>query len=315
MRKTIFSLFILIVICQEIFAQQLPVLDNYLINPVSISSAFSGKYYSFQTMVTHRSEGTRIIGSPVIGNINIDAAIAKKMGIGGSILLNKSGIYKHLSVNLNYAYHLQLAKLHFLSFGLSATMYQNSMDVSAVIVKDPNDPMLVNPKITESYFNVGTSLLYTGSLLNYQDFNFSVSFPILFNNRSFYADTLYEYVLAMNRNLLIYSNYSLELNEDWKLKFDLLFRYTQQTPWTIEVSTLAKFQDSYWFGLLYRKPSIIGVTAGLAIINSIVINYNYEFLGFSMLGNSGGSHEVTLGYRFGGIVKPKKTLQIKDYAK
>jgi type IX secretion system PorP/SprF family membrane protein len=312
MRKTIFSLFILLVFCREISAQQLPILDNYLVNPVSISPAFSGKYYKFQAMVTHRIEGTGISGAPVIGNINIDAGIGKNMGVGGSILLNKAGIFKNFSANLNYAYHLQLAKLHFLSFGISAALYQNSMDVSDVIVNDPNDPMLINhSKISESYFNVGASLLY-----NFKDFNFSIYFPLLFNNKSFYVNSPYQYVLTMNRNFLIYSNYTLGLSDDWKMKFDVLFRYTQQLPWTIEVSTMVKFRNSYWIGLMYRKPSIIGVTAGLAIINSIVINYNYEFLGSTMMGKSGGSHEVTLGFRLGGKESnPRKALQIKDYGR
>jgi type IX secretion system PorP/SprF family membrane protein len=311
MRKTIFSLFILIVFCPVIQAQQLPILDNYLLNPVSISPAFSGKNYALQALVTHRNQALKIDGSPVIGNINVDARVLKSMGVGGSIMLSKAGIYKNFSANLNYAYHLQLAKLHFLSFGITAAIYQNSIDLTSVVVNDPNDPMLVNhDKISESYFNVGASLLY-----NYEDFNISISIPLLFNNRSFYENSPYQYVLTMNRNFLLYSNYSLGLGEDWKLKFDLLFRYAQQIPWTIDVSTMVKFQDSYWLGVFYRKPNIIGITAGLAIINSIVINLNYEFLGSSMMGNSGGSFEVTAGYRLGGPSKPKKPLLIKDYAR
>lgn len=311
MRKTIVGFLIFYIFCVESKAQQIPILDNYLLNPVSISPAFSGKNYLLQAMVTHRSEGVGITGSPIIGNINVDARVARKMGVGGSIMMNKAGIFTNFSANLNYAYHLQLAKLHFLSFGLTAALYQNSMDVSSVIVNDPNDPMLVNhSKISESYFNVGASLLY-----NFQNFNFSISFPLLFNNKSFYENSPYQYVLTMNRNLLIYSNYTVDFSEDWKLKFDLLFRLAQQIPWTIDVSAMVKFKDSYWIGLLYRKPNIIGVTAGLAIANSIVINYNYEFLGSTMMGKSGGSHEVTLGYRLGGTSKPKKALQIKEYAK
>jgi type IX secretion system PorP/SprF family membrane protein len=311
MRKAILSFFVLVVFCLGSQAQQLPILDNYLLNPVSISSAFTGKYYTFQAIATHRSESTGLTGSPVIGNVNLDAKVGKNMGVGGGIMLNKAGIFRNFTVNLNYAYHLQLAKLHFLSFGISAALYQNSLDVTSVIVSDPNDPMLFNHDTkSESYFNVGASLLY-----NFENFNFSVSFPLLFNNKSFYFDEPYQNVLTMNRNIFVYSNYTLEMNEDWKLKFDLLFRYTQQLPWTIEVSSIVKFQDSYWFGLMYRKPSVIGVTAGLAIINSIVINYNYEFLGSSMMGKSGGSHEISLGYRLGGTAKPKKSLQIKDYAR
>jgi len=288
------------------YAQQLSFLDSYLINPVVISPAFTGKTNPFQAYLTYRSEWINIPGSAQIGSLNIDGSPVKNMGIGGSILLNKAGALRNLSINLNYAYHLQIAKEHVLSFAVNVTLYQNSLDLTDAIVSDPQDPLLFsNDRITETYFNVGTSLLY-----NWKDLNVCIAFPLLFNNKTFYNSSIYEHVLTMDRNWLLYLNYNLKFSSEWKLKFDLLYRQVQYSPWTIEFSTMAKYADNYWFGLFYRKGNIIGLTAGLAIINQIVINYNYEFSASAMMGKSIGTHEITLGYR---IVTKTKTPVIREY--
>ena len=72
--------------------------------------------------------------------------------------------------------------------------------------------------------------------------------------------------------------------------------------------------DSYWLGLLYRKGNVIVVNAGLSIANSFVLAYNYEFSGSAMMGKSGGTHEITLGYTLRSKDSKKVTpLKIKDY--
>ncbi len=310
MRRILFCIIMVFGIFSGLHAQQVPVPDNYLINPVTLSPAFSGKYVPFQAYVTHRSEWTGIDGA-VIGNISIDGKLGKKMGIGGNIMLDKAGIYRNFTLNLNYAYHLQIAKDHFLSFGITGVFYQNSVDLSNLIVSDPYDPMIVNrDKTIESYFNVGASLLY-----NWKDLNFCIAFPMMINNKSLYSDTLYDNVLTMNRNWMIYGNYSIFLAEDWKLKFDLLLRQPHHMPWTFDVNATVRYADSYWLGFLYRKNNIIGVNVGLAIVRAIVLNYTYEFSGSSMDGKSGGTHEITLGCRIGSPARAKSNpaLKIKEY--
>lgn len=291
-------------------AQQFPVMDNYLVDPLSISPAFAGKNYPFEAFVTHRSSWTALEGSPVTGMITLDGQINPKMGIGGSVTLNKAGIFRNFAGNLSYAYHLQVAKAHFISFGISAALYQNSIDFSSIVVKDPNDPMFgSNDYLTETYFNAGLSLLY-----NWKDLNFCISLPILFNNKSLYHASAYEQVLTLDRNWLIYANYSLRLARDWKLRFDALYRDTQFNPLSFDISAMVRFQDSYWLGAFYRKNSIIGVTAGLSIARSLVINYNFEFSGTSMEGQGGGTHEVTLGYTLFRNKESKSGMpQIIDY--
>jgi len=306
MKKTLLLILAFTGLCSGVFSQQFPILDNYLINPVSISPAFTGKLNLFEAFLTYRNEWVNIPGGPVEGALNIDGALNKNMGLGGNIQINKAGPLTNFMVNLNYAYHLQIAKEHFLSFGINISAYQNSIDYSKAVVGNPLDPLLQgNGKTTETYMNVGAGLLYA-----WKDLYICVGFPVLFNNKSFYNQNKYDHVLAMDRNWIFYAGYTVDLKSDWKLKFDMLYRNTQFTPWTIEVSGLVKYHDSFWLGAFYRKSNIVGLTAGVAIVNALVINYNYEFSGSAMLGKSAGTHEITLGFM---LKRKTVSLQIKEY--
>jgi len=291
-------------------AQQYPILDEYRINPGVLAPSFTGSAALFQLYLTHRAEWTGIPGAPVTGAINIEGDPAKNMGLGTNITINKAGIITYFSFGLSYAYHLQIAKNHFLHFGVSPILYQNSIDLSNLTVPDPNDPMTQGIiKRTETYINFAASLGYS-----FKGLNVCIGMPYLFNNKSLLADSAYANVLTMGMNFLVYANYSMALADDWDLKFDVLYRNIQYTPWLIDAGVMVKYKDSYWLGLLYRKGNIFAVNLGLFAAKAIVIAYNYEFSGTAMMGKSSGTHEITLGYTLQGKTKKKiKEIKFKDY--
>ncbi len=309
MKKSLLFIAFVFITCSELYAQQLPVLDNYLINPVSLSPSFAGLISPFQVYLTYRSSWTGLSGAPKVGYLSADGNVGKNMGVGGSLMVNQAGIFKNFALNLNYAYHLKLAESHTLSFGVNAAVYQNSLDISEAIVSNPQDPVLAGrDKLTETYVNAGFSMLYS-----WKELYFCFGFPLILNNRSLYSITDTNHVLGLARNWVLYGSYTIVFNTPWKLKFDLLYRGTQFSPWTLDFSAMVKYQDSYWLGAFYRKNNIIGITAGFSIVKSLIINYNYEYSGFSMNGQSFGNHEFTLGYRL--PVPEKKAPELKDYNK
>ncbi len=293
-----------------IIAQQYPVLDEYRINPGILAPSFTGKSSLFQVYLTQRNEWTGIPGAPVTGAVNIEGSPFENMGLGTNIMLNKAGIVRYFSFSINYAYHLQLATSHFLHFGVSPCLYQNSIDLSNLVVADQNDPVLnASGKITETYINFGASLMYS-----YKTLNICFAFPYLFNNRSLYQDPQYSNYLTMGTNFQLYLNYMLLFSKDWGLQFDVLYRNMQYTPWLIDAGVMIKYKESYWLGLLYRKGNTFAVNAGFCVANTFVLGYNYEFSGSAMMGKSGGTHEVTLGYSYQGKHKKKALpLKVKDY--
>jgi len=310
MNKCRFLFLLLIFAFEIIYAQQYPVLDEYRINPGILAPSFTGASSLFQVYLTQRNEWTGIPGAPVTGAVNIEGVPFDNMGLGTNILVNKTGIFRYFSFSLNYAYHLQIAKDNFLHFGVSPGLYQNSVDLSNPIVSDQTDPMLNGSgPTTQTYVNCGASLMYS-----FKTLNFCVAFPYLFNNRSLYQETMYSNYLTMGTNFLVYLNYQLELSKEWGLQFDVLYRNIEKTPWLIDAGIMVKYLDSYWLGLLYRRGNTFALNAGFEIANSFVLGYNYEFSGSAMMGKSGGTHEITLGYTLKGKNKKKGIpLKLKEY--
>jgi type IX secretion system PorP/SprF family membrane protein len=307
-RSFYISLFLLITV--SVYSQQYPILDEYRINPGVLAPSFTGMSSLFQVYLTQRNEWTGIEGAPVTGAVNIEGSFLETMGLGTNITINKAGIFRFFSANINYAYHLRLATDHYLHFGISPVLYQNSVDLNNLVIADPTDPLLnssSNP--TETYVNCGASLMYS-----YKTLNVCIGFPYLFNNKSLYQDARYSNYLTMGTNFLAYLNYDLLLPGEWDIKFDLLFRAIQYSPWSVDAGVMVRYDKSYWLGLLYRRGNVFAVNAGLSIARSVVIAYNYEFSSSAMMGKSGGTHEITLGYTLSAKEKKKSnSLKIKDY--
>jgi len=291
------------------YAQQFPILDQYLVAPSSLAPSFVGKEAPFEVFLTSRIEWTSIPSHPFVGSLNLAASLPKNMGLGCGVQYNQAGPLENLTINLSYAYHLKLAAEHTLSFGINGTYYQNVLDLTGAVLADPNDPVLAGrSSISESYLNMGASLLYSWRTLDA-----CVAFPLLFNNRTFYSsDKVYSHILTLDRNFLVYLGYLLKTKGDWGAYFTFLYRQTQYSPWSFEVAVRASYKDIVTFGLIYRKNNIIGVTGGITIARGLKFNYTYEYSPTAMMGKSGGTHEITLGYRI-----PPKSLKpsMIDYIK
>jgi len=308
-RYRLFLLFLLL-IPGTLISQQYPVLDEYRINPGILAPSFTGTAAMFQVYLTQRNEWTGIPGAPVTGAVNIEGIPYENMGLGTNILVNKAGRVRYFSVALNYAYHLPIAMDHTLHFGISPSLYQNSIDLTNLILANPTDPMLNGAtKNTETFINCGASLMYS-----FKTLNVCFAFPYLFNNRSLYQESQYSNYLTMGTNFQLYLNYLLALSKEWGLQFDVLYRAMQYSPGLFDAGLMVKYKGDYWLGLLYRRGNVIVVNAGFSIANSFVLGYNYEFSGTAMMGKSGGTHEITLGYTLQAKQQKKAVpLRIKDY--
>lgn len=305
----VLAAFWLLLLPWNLSAQQFPIMDQYLVSASTISPAFAGKDAPFEGYLSSRIEWTGVSNHPFIGSLNLSGALPKHLGLGGSIMYNVAGPLENLTINLNFAYHLKVATDHSLSFGINPTYYQNVLNLTDAVLADPNDPVLSGrSSISESYFNVGLGLLYSWKTLDA-----CVTFPLLFNNKSFYnSDKVYSHVLTLDRNFLVYLSYLLQSKGDWGAQFSFLYRQTQYTPWSFDIAVRAVYKEMVSFGLLYRKNNTIGITGGLSIAKGLRFNYTYEYSPSAMMGKSSGTHEITLGYKM-----PSKTIRptMKEYIK
>ncbi len=293
MRKLLVYIILFIVAGTSISqAQQFPLTTQYLFNPYALTPERAGYYGHPAIYMNYRKDWTGINGSPKTFRINGFGNIYKEvMWLGGEIYTDKTDIISRFKANLSYSYILQVEDEQFLYFGVWTTFYQNTVRIDKLVGVDPNDPILKNQtKLNGTAANAGFGITY-----NWRDLNIGFAFPTLFDTKEKYVSTLN---FKVQRESLFYVSDMFILNEKWQLQTYAVFRKTKNEPLTFELSVMPVYLNRFWGGLLYRNGGALAINVGGHIYKGFVFNYSYEIGMGGINSQSGGSHEITLGYRF-----------------
>ncbi len=172
------------------FAQEgIPVYFDYLSdNYYLVYPSMAGIGVGTKIRATARMQWFSVEDAPNLQTINVHSRIGdSNSGIGAIIFNDANGYHAQTGVKLTYAHHLRLGGdaryLNQLSFGLSPTYLQSSLDESEFSSIIPDDA-IAGIKLSESYFNL--------------DLGFS------YNLMEFYAHFAINNLLSSQRNLYRY---------------------------------------------------------------------------------------------------------------
>ena len=133
----------------ESAAQQLPVYSQYMMNKFLINPAVAGSEGYTAINLTAREQWiglkdspkthalsfhTRLLPDSYINKINpvrrkrMQASRDSKVGLGGYIFNDRTGLVNRTGLRFTYAYHIKIKEGQ-LSFGLSGNIYQYKLDL------------------------------------------------------------------------------------------------------------------------------------------------------------------------------------------
>ena len=292
--RTYIIVLVTILVANSLCAQQIPFSTQYMVNPYAISPTLAGYTGYPEVFINYRADWTRIDGSPRTFRANGHGNVYKdKLWLGGELLTDKAGVLSVFNANLSLTYKLQVENDQFIYFGIWTSFFQASANIGDGIGIDPNDPVIQNNnKLNSSAFNMGFGINY-----NWQNFNFGLSMPAsLGNSNEYELNSQFKY--RVQRQFQVHASYMFDLGKQWQLQTIGLYRKTVKQPATFELSLMSIYQGRFWGGLLYRNSGVLAINLGGHVYNGFVLNYSYE-MGLSNINSgSGGSHEITLGYRF-----------------
>src|SRR6476659_9177116 len=100
----------LLFLAMKSYAQQIPVMSQYMFNGLVINPAYAGSKDYMSTTLMVRKQWTGFEGSPITENASIHGPLRKKkVGLGFMISSDKIGITKQTDVFASYAYHLPVS--------------------------------------------------------------------------------------------------------------------------------------------------------------------------------------------------------------
>jgi type IX secretion system PorP/SprF family membrane protein len=292
--------------------------DNlYLIHP-----SMAGAATHNQVRLTARQQWFDQNEAPNLQTLSFNARLGEQSGVGVILYNDKNGYHSQTGGYITYAHHIMFSRseadLNQLSFGLSAGLTQSRLDETNFDLTD-FDPVIAGIIQSTSYFNVDAGLSY-----NFLDFSghFTVK-NIIFQNRSIYTE---KYESNNQRKYLISAAYAIgKYGADWSYEPSFLFQWSERTgEQAIDVNFKAYRTMDFgqlWGGLSYRR-SLDGAeylngeevkvqklqyfTPVLGInYKNFMFAYTYSYQAGNVKFQSGGFHQITLGYDFlGGRPEP-----------
>lgn len=312
------------VVSSGLFAQQLPIFDLYHQNRILINPANTGDFGNWSAFIDSRNQWVGINGGPKTAVFGVHGLINSKMGLGGVIVSDRTGLLDRMSINLNYAYLIKLAEDHQLTLALNGVLTENQFLMSNAVVKDMNDNILSLQSFEGARFDAGFGMRY-----NWKKLEVGFSIPYLFQSKvRYFTAEDDEYIFDFYRHYNAFVSYRFNFkNDNWALEPFLMYRDARNSPSQLDLNVITKWRDKYWLGLGYRNSgrtwvesgsggdytefnlslanSYFLISGGLTLLDNIDLAYGYEISNSAIYNRSHGSHEIMVAYTFGGGRKAK----------
>lgn len=287
-------------------------LTQFYATPTYISPAFAGTGLQTRVGLVARDQWPSIPGAFVTSNFAIDHNLSNlSSGLGLMVHHDRagSGALRYTSVTGQYAYEVQLKRKVFLRPALQVGYVNHAVDYSRLVFGD----QLARGGTVGTYENMN------GTSVNYAD----MGAGLLFFTPKLWLGSAIHHLNRPNQSLLLnesrmpmkfslHGGYRVSVRTPVIRKepqsFVFAFNYKAQQKFD-QLDLGAYFESAPFFaGLWYRGLPIfkryapgyanndaIAILLG-TIVNDVRIGYSYDITVSRLAGQSGGAHEITLGF-------------------
>lgn len=289
-----------------VLGQQFPAMEGYCVNPLNLSPAYAGIRNSKTLFLDYRSDWTGIDGGPKTYQLSYSSKFKNRVGLGGRFIYDKTDIFKQTLILGTYTYEINFKEDNSLTFGLSAGLYRNSIDLT----KYYNDPAYVQDLVLIN--GLQTSRIKFASDISILYKHKNIDAGIYFSNMMFgtakYRNTDMTYKPL--KNYLLHISYLIKLDDKWSVEPLAILRGGEHVPLQFEISPTAYWNNRFWGTAVVRSSGTIGFGLGGEIYKGLLLNYSYSLnnnINSRMPANPFGSHQITLGIRLFGNHKDQNS--------
>lgn len=286
-------------------AQDEAIFNHYIFNPNIINPAFAGFDDKIQLFGHMRNQWAGFQNAPTTYDINFNAPITNKVGLGGMILTEKFGVYSRFRGQLSYAYRYIGNDIKW-SAGFSTDIHSTKLDQSVlsggnIQLNDANDPLAIDRALGVTYFDAAF-----GVCAAVDKWTFSLTLPNLITARLGKLDGSPSTTgNNFGKEFIAYSSYKLKSDNNFTVEPSLLLRKVLTTSFEVEANVKLGFlEDKIITGLSLRPGSTgqIGFFVGTKQPN-FQIYYSYGSSIANINAYTRSAHEITLALEF---KKPEK---------
>lgn len=301
------------------WAQQNIQFSQYIFNSLSVNPAYAGYKEEWFAQMAYRTQWTGVNGAPETGQLSVDGIVdpdRANMGVGLQLTYDKLGVQGATSIYGNYAYRLRLdaEDTQRLSFGIGVGATQYTLNGAQLDPDSPFDPTLPAGRVNNWIPDIRLGTYYYNT-----KWYAGISLMDLLSgdetNDLFRWDSDGVVNIQRKRHMYLMGGAMFNLESDLKLRPSILWKEDFKGPSSVDLNAMFIFADRFWIGGSYRTGvrlldreysenqnlSSLNSVSGIAqmyVTERLRIGYSYDYM-INSFGNSGGTHEITLGLTFG----------------
>jgi type IX secretion system PorP/SprF family membrane protein len=261
-------------------------MNDYVINP-----AVAGMRDQLELRSVNRYQWEGITDAPRTYSLSLTAPLSEgTMGVGMSLFTDILGPTRRIGLQGSYAYRIPLNSSTTLGFGVSVGMLEYTIDADKIQLARADDPALGDftrsTKVVDAKF---------GMLIRGENYYAGFSIPQLSQSNLDIYNSASAGSSALVSHFLLSGGYEYDLNEDFTLEPNLLFKFVNPAPLKIDATIRAMYRDMVWLGGGFRNNDAFTAMVGVKWNNKIHIAYAHDFTTTDLSGYTNGTHEIMLG--------------------
>ena len=306
-----------------IYSQQLPTYTQYKLNAHVVNPAISGASGWTTVSITAREQWLGFKGSPNTYTLSGEWRLLKRqgavtsglfgvrtkqrsregrVGLGGVVYSDNNGHITNTGGRFSYAYHIGLHQSQ-LSFGASLSVFQIKFDKDNLTFPEGYEPIIEKGEFNESMLAPDASI---GVYYLTKRYYAGLSGNHLFQS---YIKIGGSNQYKLLRHYFLTAGYMFPIGRDYELEPSMLMKITEPDvkgftnkitglDTQTDINVKLYYRDDYWGGFSYRTNGDLVILAGVRY-NQFYFAYSFDYTLSSIRKYSYGSHELSIGFRFG----------------
>ena len=285
----------LLLISSAVMAQQETAYSFYRQHMNLVNPAYAGMDSITVATSTLRKQWTGVANAPETQALSFGTSLGKKVGLGMTVISDKTFIEKQTYVSVDFSYKLKMSETADVYFGIKAG--GNSYNVNTTGLETYNvqsDPALAS--ISTFNPNVGVGAVYKEGPMY-----ISLSIPRLLNTKRATNDAGYASVATDSPHIYLSGGYDIPLQGEFSslvLKPSAMMRYVSGAPVSVDFTTMLQIDKTFELGAMYRTDKAYAAMATVLISNRLLFGFAYEMSTQPTLAAARNTNEILLQFRF-----------------
>lgn len=239
-----------------------------------------------------RNQWSGIEDAPETQTLSYSTSLGKNMGIGASVINDRTFIEKETFVGVDFSYKIQMNTTADLYLGIKAG--GNFYDVNTTGLESYN----IESDQALSSINTFNPNFGIGAVLKEDQWYVSLSIPRLFNTNKAKNQSGLAISATDRPHIYLSGGYDFDLDPTFVLKPSVMIRYVNGAPVSLDLTTMLQIDTNFEIGGMYRTDKAFAAMSTFRLSDRFVLGYAYEMSTQPTLASARNTNEIILQVQF-----------------